>query len=297
MIRKTFLLCIAALFITTSVFCQSEKYLYYLDNEYRSTPNSKAIITASGSIDSGLVKVKFYITATNNLFQVSYFLDSSLSINHGLTQTFYADGRKESEGNYLYNKQVGIWKKWDKLGRVIDSSIYVEGKKVMEVTVGYSDKGFRDSYIVEDVRNDTLNKIYYDQNGAITTEARFKGQSGIIMRHTDKGVSLDTVFSREEIEASFPGGDAAWNKFVFNIFQRSADELIKDGKSGTCRVRFIIDKDGKISEVEALTMKDTRLAQIVVRAIQRGPKWNPAIQYGRHVKAFREQPVTFTVTD
>lgn len=47
----------------------------------------------------------------------------------------------------------------------------------------------------------------------------------------------------------------------------------------------------------ALNMKGTLLAQLVVDAIKNGPKWKPALQYGRNVKAFREQPVTFTVRE
>jgi hypothetical protein len=33
----------------------------------------------------------------------------------------------------------------------------------------------------------------------------------------------------------------------------------------------------------------------VLRVITKGPKWNPAIQDGRAVKAYRKQPVTFMV--
>jgi protein TonB len=32
-----------------------------------------------------------------------------------------------------------------------------------------------------------------------------------------------------------------------------------------------------------------------MRVIKRGPKWNPAIQNGRQVKAYRKQPITFRV--
>src|SRR5262249_30826974 len=35
----------------------------------------------------------------------------------------------------------------------------------------------------------------------------------------------------------------------------------------------------------------------VVEIIKKGPKWAPAIQNGKNVKAYRKQPVTFLVTD
>lgn len=65
-----------------------------------------------------------------------------------------------------------------------------------------------------------------------------------------------------------------------------------DTDYGSCTVQFIVDKEGNVSEVQALNMKGTKLAEIAVNAIRKGPKWNAAIQNGRKVKAYRRQPVT-----
>lgn len=107
----------------------------------------------------------------------------------------------------------------------------------------------------------------------------------------------DKVFTKVEIEASFPGGDGGWARYVKRAIEANIDELTDAGQSGTCRVRFIVSKDGSVSNVEALTMKGTKLAEIAVNAIRKGPKWTPAQQNGRHVNAYREQPVTFTIQD
>ena len=32
-----------------------------------------------------------------------------------------------------------------------------------------------------------------------------------------------------------------------------------------------------------------------MRVIKKGPKWTPAVQNGRSVKAYRKQPITFQV--
>lgn len=107
----------------------------------------------------------------------------------------------------------------------------------------------------------------------------------------------DKVFTKVEIEASFPGGEGAWTKYVTKAIQNNIDELTEAAESGTCRVRFIVDKGGVVSDVEALTMKGTKLAEIAVNAIRKGPHWTPAQQNGRYVKAFREQPITFTIQE
>jgi protein TonB len=107
----------------------------------------------------------------------------------------------------------------------------------------------------------------------------------------------DKVFTKVEIEASFPGGDAGWTRYVKKAIEANMDELSEAGESGTCRVRFIVSKDGTVSNVEALTMKNSKLAEVAVNAIRKGPKWTPAQQNGRYVNAYREQPVTFTIQD
>ncbi len=58
----------------------------------------------------------------------------------------------------------------------------------------------------------------------------------------------------------------------------------------------MIDKEGKPKNVEAITMQGSALARVAVGAIKNGPKWIPAVQYGRKVNAFREQPVTFNLS-
>jgi protein TonB len=107
----------------------------------------------------------------------------------------------------------------------------------------------------------------------------------------------DKVFTKVEIEASFPGGEGAWTRYVTKAIQSNIDELTDAGESGQCRVRFIVDKGGNVSEVEALTMKGTKLAEVAVNAIRKGPKWTPAQQNGRFVKAFREQPIQFKIEE
>ncbi|HEX4959078.1 MAG TPA: energy transducer TonB [Lacibacter sp.] len=105
------------------------------------------------------------------------------------------------------------------------------------------------------------------------------------------------VFTKVEVEAQFPGGEGKWNQYVQREVERHIDDLTDDGQSGTCEVQFIVDKEGNVSNVEALSMKGTKLAEVAVNAIKKGPKWIPAIQNGRQVKAWRRQKITFRLPD
>ena len=63
------------------------------------------------------------------------------------------------------------------------------------------------------------------------------------------------------------------------------------------RATFVVDKEGNISDVRPLTKHGYGMEKEVVRVISKGPRWNPAVQDGRMVKAYRKQPITFQVVD
>jgi protein TonB len=62
-------------------------------------------------------------------------------------------------------------------------------------------------------------------------------------------------------------------------------------------VRFIVNKDGEISDISAETNLGHGMEQEVIRLIKTSPKWIPASQYGRKVNAYRRQPVTFQIDE
>ncbi|MFT4019774.1 MAG: N-acetylmuramoyl-L-alanine amidase [Agriterribacter sp.] len=114
-----------------------------------------------------------------------------------------------------------------------------------------------------------------------------------------KEVTLDhlegDVYQKVEKEASFPGGEKAWLKYISRQVTQNIDTLQKAKVTGTCLVQFIVDKEGNVSNTEALTLKGTKFSEVVVNAIAKGPKWVPAMQNGKPVKAYRKQPVTFQI--
>lgn len=126
--------------------------------------------------------------------------------------------------------------------------------------------------------------------GIVAPPSEEKG-TNVVAPPAEKKEDPDKVFTKVEIEAQFPGGPQAWTRYVTRAIQSQIDEFT-DADYGTCVVRFIVDKTGTVSDVQATTMKGSKLAEIAVNAIRKGPKWTPAQQNGRFVNAYRLQPVT-----
>lgn len=100
------------------------------------------------------------------------------------------------------------------------------------------------------------------------------------------------IFERVEIEAEFPGGMNKWRQYLERNLRVNDD--IPEGTYAVI-IQFVVDVDGSISNVVALTNHGYEMEDEAVRIIKRGPKWNPAIQNGRQVKAYRKQLITFQV--
>lgn len=105
------------------------------------------------------------------------------------------------------------------------------------------------------------------------------------------------VFEKVEVEASFPGGEREWRKYLERNLD--ANTPVENGApegTYTVVIQFIVDREGNISEVKSLTDKGYGMEEEAAKIIKRGPKWVPAVQNGRQVKAYRKQPITFVVS-
>jgi protein TonB len=121
---------------------------------------------------------------------------------------------------------------------------------------------------------------------------------GKMVVEAPKPAEDNSIWTSVEIEASFEGGLDAWARFLRKNLNSNAP--IDNGApagSYTVIVQFIVDKQGNISDVKALTNHGYGMEEEAIRAIKRGPKWTPAIQNGRNVNAYRKQPITFVVPE
>lgn len=107
----------------------------------------------------------------------------------------------------------------------------------------------------------------------------------------------DYVFEREAI---FPGGLEGWKIFLEkNLDASVADRSNAESGIYPVKVQFIVDKEGNISNVNAIEVPPTckRCGIEAVRVIKKGPKWEPAIQYGRKVTYQAIQTIFFQVAN
>jgi periplasmic protein TonB len=116
------------------------------------------------------------------------------------------------------------------------------------------------------------------------------------LEKTETKEEVVNKFQRVEVEATFPGGIDAWRKFLQKNLK--ANTPAKNGaKVGryTVVVRFVVGKDGKLSDFVIEENAGYGTGEEVVRMLKKSPKWIPGMQNGRTVSSLKRQPVTFLV--
>jgi protein TonB len=104
-----------------------------------------------------------------------------------------------------------------------------------------------------------------------------------------------TVYFTVSNPAAFPGGTTAWARYLLRHL-RYPEEAIEQEIEAAVTVHFVVNKQGKISEVRAANDPGYGLADEAVRIISQGPDWLPAEQNGWKVNYRASQVIVFKLS-
>jgi protein TonB len=141
---------------------------------------------------------------------------------------------------------------------------------------------------LEDTKIGTINQEGIKDEGIV---APVDNGKGVVEQPKKVEEDWDKTFTKVEIESDYPGGQSAWLRYLQKTLQYPQD-AIDNEIQGTVVVQFIVDKEGNVSDVEAISGPG-ELKNEAVRVIRKSGKWTPAIQNGRQVKSYKKQPITF----
>jgi hypothetical protein len=114
----------------------------------------------------------------------------------------------------------------------------------------------------------------------------------------DPAKEADIIFTKVETEAEYPGGNEAWIKFLTKNLD--TDIAAKNGAPAgyySVIIKFVVSRTGELTTISSETKTGYGTEAEVIRVIEKSGKWQPALQNGRPVNAYRRQPVTFAVID
>lgn len=112
------------------------------------------------------------------------------------------------------------------------------------------------------------------------------------MTSTAQTKKNDMVFDVVEVMPQFPGGQIAMLKYIMENI-KYPEQAMKEGIQGRVTVRFIVEKDGSISDVKPVLSVHPLLNKEAVRVVKSMPKWTPGKQNGKPVRVRFNVPVMF----
>lgn len=130
--------------------------------------------------------------------------------------------------------------------------------------------------------------------GIIAPPVDTKGTGIIETKKNDDNEIVTLV----QIEAEFPGGSSAWRRYLEKNLD--AGLPIENGAAPgiyTVVVKFVVSKDGAISNIQCENDPGYGLCEEAIRIIKKSPNWKPAMNNGYFVNAYRRQPVSFLVEE
>lgn len=180
--------------------------------------------------------------------------------------------------------------------------VVVDGKEIglLEDLKKLDDKvSLNDLESVNVLKGDAAIKKYGDKGKEgvieITTKEKKTGVKEPGQTPTVSGnEESDAVFTKVEIEASFPGGTKAWNDFLDKELNRNAG-LQHGAPAGkyTVVLQFIVDQNGAISDIRPLTNYGYGMEKEAIRVMKKSPDWKPCIQNGTEVRAYQKVKIDF----
>lgn len=126
-----------------------------------------------------------------------------------------------------------------------------------------------------------IEEIDFDLDVDITEETEIED---IVFEEEPEEEEADDIMLIVEENAQFPGGNAAWNKFLKDNlkYPRKAQRM---NIEGAVFLTFVVDKNGVLSDIQVTRPLGGGCDEEAVRVLKASPRWQPGKQRGVPVKS------------
>ncbi len=106
----------------------------------------------------------------------------------------------------------------------------------------------------------------------------------------------EEVFTHVEQMPQFPGGDAEMMKYLSQNIKYPVIAQ-ENGIQGSVVLRFVVGKNGEVSNVQVLRSLDPSCDKEAIRVVKSMPRWVPGKQNGNPVLVYYTLPVRFKLAN
>ena len=119
--------------------------------------------------------------------------------------------------------------------------------------------------------------------------------NGIVRRAIEHvfGIPEDTtIYNNVEVMPSYPGDLTECYMFLARQMHYP-EEAAEKGIEGRVLIRFVVEKDGRLTNFEVIETPDPLLSDEALRVLKQMPQWIPAKNKGKDVRCRYSMPIQF----
>jgi TonB family protein len=205
-----------------------------------------------------------YYYSNGTLYKQCKYANNILS---GSFKLWYENGKPKQECTYLNDNLSGIFKSWSEEGILVKNAEFTNGKKNGKF-------------------------ITYYKNGNPIRIEKYKNDE-LVKAKCYTATGRDTAYFIYFTPPSFSGGDVStFTQWVMNKLQYP-DEALKKLEEGEVKVKFTVDKQGKVEGIQITKLDRPYFNSEVIRVITSSPLWKPARRDTDTVDVSVEIPIKF----
>ena len=136
----------------------------------------------------------------------------------------------------------------------------------------------------------------------ITTEVDFAEFSDVTeilqqVEVVEETIEDDAPFVTAETMPKFQGGDLNTFRNWVQSNVKFPQIALENGISGRVILSFVIERDGRLTNIKVLQTPDRSLSEEAIRVLNKSPKWTPGKQRNQVVRVSYTLPVEFRVAN
>jgi TonB family protein len=277
------------LFVLTTNFASAqleEKRIAYLSKDRKVIYGSSgaAFYRTVQEAGEGFILREYYMPSGKVRFIAECLEYEPDIIYHGKVKHYYEDGTLMKEGQYDDDYATGVFVEYYETGAVRQRKEYQSADKELYL-----------QYYTPDGQEQLSNGNGLISSTAEAGETSYSEIKDYLLAISYRVKAGDTIYTIVEKPAEYPGGMKAMMQYLQSTVRYPADAR-QLGIQGSVFTSFVVDKNGKVSDLTTVKGVSADLDAEAFRVITTMPRWQPASVRGKAVKSRFVLPIKFKLS-
>ena len=301
--RLSFLL-LALLFATALSAQLSQRYRAYVGADERIIDGNYQVVFTRQADNT--YRLRRFYPERYQLIEDLQYKDKKRRTKEGPYASYSDHGVKTVEGQFIDNKKEGTWRRYHRQeGHLVSMGDYVDGRKAGEWEDFHPDGqvSFRYRYDAAERYSGPFTR--YDSLGQVTSTGVYEAGEIVAVTYRDTINTPRETWKVVERMPRFTGcaevEDAKAAKLCSEnrLFDFLRSELRYPKRArrreiqGNVVIGFVVERDGQLSEIEALKGVSADLEAEALRVVRAMPAWQPGSVNGEAVRVQYNLPIRF----